>query len=147
MIVANRLAPERIVFLDGSEKSVVLEDLCRVIAGSPEVTDPVALRQAIFQREAVLSTGIGLGLAVPHAKIDSVREIVMALGVHRAGVEYGSIDGQPVHFLAMVATPVERQGEYLRLLAGIVEIFKDESNRRSILEATDPSAILERLRI
>ena len=146
MRCSDHLTADRVVLLESSDKSVVLDDLCRVLSSSPHVGDPVAMRQAIVQREAILSTGIGLGLAVPHARIDTVTDLVIALGVHRSGIEYGSIDDSAVHFVVMVATPSDRQGEYLRLLAGIVELFKSESNRRSILDANDSGSIFARLR-
>ena len=135
--VLNRaLTPDRVTFVEGGTKEQVLLDLIDVLAESPHVEDKVALASAIFKREAIMSTGIGLGLAVPHIRIASIHELVMAVAVSRAGIsDYGSLDDQPVHLVFMIAAPEGRHVDYLRLLSAISSRAKALNGR--LLECVD----------
>lgn len=136
------LAPGRIVDLRSRDKAGALGEMCDVIATAPEVTDGEAFRAALLEREEIVSTGIGLGIAVPHAKIPSVRDFVMALGRSREGIEFQSLDGRPVHLVVLIAGPEDRQGRYLQILASITLRLKREDVRRDLLAAADAAAIL-----
>ncbi|MBI4612695.1 MAG: PTS sugar transporter subunit IIA [Planctomycetes bacterium] len=141
MRLADILQPERVAFLGSRDKASALDDLCRLFASSPKVRDARAFREAILRREETLSTGIGLGLAVPHAKIDSVTDFVLAVGVHHGGIDFDSLDKKPVHILTMVGTPSNRQREYLQLLAQITHLLKEEPIRQDILQAPTPQDV------
>ena len=120
MLLRHVLTPERICFLDATAKESVLGDMIDLLAISTAVTDKEALRDAVFKREAIMSTGIGMGLAVPHVRMDSVGELAMAVGISHAGIDdYGSLDDQPVHLVFLIAAPSGAHVEYLRLLSAI----------------------------
>ena len=130
------LTPGRVRFVEGGTKDQVLRDMIDVLAESPHVQDKAALTQAIFKREAIMSTGIGLGLAVPHIRIASVRELVMAVAVSRAGInDYGSLDDKPVHLVFLIAAPEGKHADYLRLLSAISSRAKALNGR--LLECSD----------
>ena len=132
------LDPCRTVDLRATTKRDALVEICRVLEGCAHVEDPAAFERAILDREEVMSTGIGLGIAVPHAKIGSVKDFVIALGRSRAGIEFHSLDGKPVHLVVLIAGPDNLQAHYLRVLAGVTLRLKSEDLRRALLEA--PSA-------
>ena len=91
-----------------------------VLADSPEIRDKDELARAVFRREELMSTGIGLGLAVPHVRLASVRSMVMAVGVVPGGLaDYPSLDDKPVRLVFLIAAPEGRHADYLRLLAAI----------------------------
>ena len=91
-----------------------------VLATSAQVRDKDELADAVFKREAIMSTGIGLGMAVPHVRIASVDELVMAIGISRPGIhDYASLDDKPVHLVFLIAAPKGQHAEYLRLLSGL----------------------------
>ena len=144
--LANIVPIERIVLLKARTKSEALQELAAVVASAPEVTDQGALVEAIFEREKIMSTGIGLGIAIPHAKIPAVTDFVVGFGKVSEGLDFNSLDGKPVHFVVMIAGPDNQQGRYLQLLARITLKLKDAGVRRRLAEAESIEEILEALR-
>jgi len=140
--LAEYIARDSIKFLTGINKQQALDTLVEALAAShDDVEDAEALRRAIFEREKILSTGIGLGIAIPHAKIAAVKRFVLAIGISHAGIPFDSLDGRPVHIIVMIAGPEGRQGEYLKVLARTTVALKNEENRRAILQASDEDAV------
>ena len=139
--LADYLAPERIVRLPASSKSEGLSAMVELLAASPQISDPEALHKAIVERENILSTGIGCGIAVPHAKIPSVARFVMAVGVCPEGMAFDSIDGEPVTILVMIAGPDGQQDQYLRILAKVTLLLRNEEVRARLLEAQPDDAL------
>lgn len=140
------IAPERVILLKATDKEAAIREIARAISESPDVGDGEALLEAILDRERIMSTGIGLGIAIPHAKIPSVSEFVVALGKSPRGIEFHSLDGKPVHFVVMIAGPDQQQERYLQLLARITLKLKDASVRRALDEAGSVEEILAALR-
>jgi fructose-specific phosphotransferase system IIA component len=140
------IAPERVLILKSADKESAIRELATAIAASDDVADGEALLEAILDREQIMSTGIGLGIAIPHAKIPSVKDFVVALGKSPAGIEFHSLDGKPVHFVVMIAGPDQQQERYLQLLARITLKLKDAGVRRALSDADDADAILAALR-
>ena len=138
-ILGQALSPERVSFVEAGTKDAVLRDMIDVLAASPQVEDKAALADAVFKREAIMSTGIGLGLAVPHIRIASVSELVMAVAVSKEGInDYASLDDKPVHLVFLIAAPEGKHVDYLRLLSAISTRAKDLNGR--LLECADASA-------
>ena len=133
--IAEFLTRDRVTFLNASNKTEALGALVDLLGTSPAVEDRAKLRAAIFEREKTLSTGIGLGIAVPHAKIRSVNNFVVAVGVAHSGIEFGSLDGKPVKIIVMIAGPEFQHEQYLRILARTTLLLKDPKNRDAILNA------------
>ena len=142
----DMVSPERIVWLEPTEKGELLRRLARVIATAPEVTNVEEFEQAIIDREEIMSTGIGLGLAIPHAKIDSVKDFVIAVGISREGIDYGAIDDLKVHIVVMIATPEREKDNYVRVLAKVVRILKSPDVRKGLVEARDAAGVEQVIR-
>lgn len=98
------------------------------------------IRAEIFEREKILSTGIGQGIAVPHIRVDGLEDIHIAFGLFKKPIEFGSIDNTPVQIIVMVVVPKKAHTLYLKILASIVTLFKDESVRNRVLQAPDCQA-------
>ena len=141
MKITDCLSPERILFLDNPPKAEVVNQLVNALATAPAVTDAAALRKAIFAREKILSTGIGLGIAVPHAKIPEVTEFVISVGLSTKGVEFDAIDAQPANVIVMIAGPDGQQDRYLKLLAHTTLTLKNAKNRNALLAAGTSEAV------
>jgi fructose-specific phosphotransferase system IIA component len=141
----NIIPPERVTLLASIDKDGALRELAGTIAEATEVQDADRLLEAIFEREKIMSTGIGLGIAIPHAKIPSVTEFVVALGKSAKGIEFNSLDGKPVHFVVMIAGPDNQQERYLQLLARITLKLKDAGVRRRLGDASSVEEILAAL--
>lgn len=140
------IPPERVILLDVTTKEEALRRLAAVVATSPEVTDGTRLLAALHEREKIMSTGIGLGIAIPHAKIPSVKDFVVGFAKVDQGIDFNSLDGKPVHFIVMIAGPDNQQERYLQLLARITLKLKDAGVRRRLAEARTVDDILAALR-
>jgi PTS system nitrogen regulatory IIA component len=139
--IAELLAPERIVEFAQQDKEAVLARLVDVAATHPAVHDRDELLTSIMAREALMSTGIGIGLAVPHARLASVDEFVITLGRAQGGIEFDALDGKPVQLVFLIAAPEVAREEYLRLLARIALHFKDPEYFARVLAAETPAAV------
>lgn len=143
MDIHTMLDPRRIVLeLKGNTKSEVLLEMIDVLGKSEGVTDANALRKAILDREEIMSTGVGLTIAVPHAKLPSVKQFTLGLARSSRGISYDSLDGKPVHVIVMIAAPDNDQNTYLRVLAAAMHVLRNESNRRAILAARSTDEII-----
>jgi mannitol/fructose-specific phosphotransferase system IIA component (Ntr-type) len=138
----EHLGASRVGDLSGKTKDAVLAEMVELMRSSEAVEDPKALLAAVRERERVLSTGIGLGIAIPHAKIPGVSRFVVAVGRHKAGIDFDAIDGRPVHLVVLIAGPQDAQDRYLRLLARLSQRLKQEEIRRRILAAPGPEEIV-----
>ena len=140
--LSSVLDPERIVFFDRGLKEDILTGLTDVLATAPEVHDRDQLLAHVFRREELMSTGIGLGLGVPHVRLNSVDDIVMAVGVCRQPIEdYESLDGLPVRLVFMIAAHTDQHAKHIKLLAALAQSLKDESVREGIFSAETPAQV------
>lgn len=137
---------ERIVWLETTEKQEFLRRLARVAGTAEEVTNVEEFENAIIEREEIMSTGIGLGLAIPHAKIPSVKDFVIAVGISRDGIDYGAIDDHRVHIVVMIATPEREKDNYVRVLAKVVRILKSPEVRQGLVDAKDAAGVEQVIR-
>jgi len=144
--LADLIATDRIVELKGTTKDDVLKELVEVLARASEVQDKEAFYHAILERESILSTGIGLGIAVPHAKISSVKTLVAALGKTKKGINYGALDDQPVHIVVMIGANDAQQADYIRALARVTLLLKNEKIRQAIIAAETTEKVFDILK-
>lgn len=143
MDIRSMMTPERIVMrLKGNTKKDVLVELADAAASSGHVSNIEALKSAILEREAIMSTGIGLSIAIPHAKIREVSHFVLAVGRKHEGIDYDSLDGVPVKIIIMIAAPEGEQNRYLRILAKVTQVLRDDGARAKILAAESPEEII-----
>ena len=147
MNVPDCLTPDRIVFLSGATKRDAITELIDLLGQSTAVEDRYELQRAIWRREEMMSTGIGMGVGVPHVRLSSVRAMVMTLGVHREGLrDYVSVDDAPVHIIALIAARDDQHTDYIRLLAQVVEVLKRPQAREAILNGKTQEEVYEILR-
>jgi fructose-specific phosphotransferase system IIA component len=142
---AQILSPDRVVDLRREAKEDVLEELVTALATSPRVTDREELLRCILERERTLSTGVGIGVALPHVKIPSITDFVLAVGRSAKGVDFQSIDGQPAHIIVMIGCNDSQAGDYMKVLSRLVRALKDEGFRRQVLLAKSPQKVVELL--
>lgn len=140
--LSSMLSSDRIVDLKSAEKMPVLREMVDLIAHSDLVGDANALFDAIVAREKIMSTGIGIGIAVPHVKIPSIKGFVMAIGRKKEGIEFDALDGRPVQLVVMIAAPEHEQDNYLRVLARVVATFKNQAFLNKVIGAASPAEVL-----
>lgn len=128
--LADFLPPHHITWLNAESKEPALRELLAVLSTSRAVKDPSALQTAIFGREVLMSTGVGYGVAIPHAKIPTVESWVLALGISSAGIPYKPvIDDDPVRLIVMIAGPDSQPERYLKLLSTLMKFLKSEKGK------------------
>ncbi len=144
MIDFSRMIDEsRIVDLKATTKEEALRELVDVLATSPLVTDKEELLNAIFEREKVISTGVGIEVALPHVKIPSVKDFVIAIGRSHKGIDFDSLDEKPVYIIVMIGANDKQAGDFLKVLAQLVLKLKNKNFRRAVMFAKSPKRIKE----
>lgn len=113
-----------------------------VASGKIRAEDRDAVLDSICQREETMSTGIGLGIAIPHASSDLVPEVVAAFGRSGKGVEFDALDGQPVQFVVLFVVPKDQFQTHLRTLAAIAKFLNDRTVRDELSAAGTAEEIL-----
>ena len=138
--IIHVLTPERVLILEAATKKDALFALADSLATTPQIQDRDALIQGILYREELMSTGIGMGIAVPHVRLASVTGPVMSAGLCRTPiVDYESLDGIPIRLIFMIAAGQYQHAEYLRLLSSLSLRFKSDRLRDALIDAPDRS--------
>ena len=125
-------------------KVEALEELVNTLIKSGLKLDSAKVIEVLQQREKLGSTGIGDGLAIPHGKIPSLDEIVVAFGRSKKGVDFDSLDGKPVHIFFLLLAPENSVGQHLKALARISKMLKKANFRQKLIE-TDSKSDLYKL--
>lgn len=129
------------IFGSGISKHDALTELAQAVVSTGVVEDLAALTQAIFERESVMSTGIGSGIAVPHVRIPEVKAPAIAVGISRDGIDFDTLDKAPVHIVILFAMPVGSQKDYLRLLAKVMLALKTNGFPDRLLSCTSEEEV------
>lgn len=140
------LTPERVLMLQCETKEDALNALVDSLGSAPEVKDAEELRREVFEREALMSTGIGFGIGVPHVRLASVKNLVLAVAVNDREIgDYASLDERPVRIICMVAARDNQHTQYLKALAAISTLMKESAVRDALLDAENSEAVYKLL--
>lgn len=139
------LLDERIVaFLDVEDRNAAIRELIDLLDRAGKLHDAAAFQKAILEREKIVSTGIGMGVAIPHAKLDGYKDFFIAIGIAgKKGIEWNALDQEPVHLIFMIGGPSQEQTRYLHILSDLTSAIKDPERRKKILKATTPKQVLD----
>src|SRR5208283_6128518 len=127
----------------GNSKDEIINSLIDLVGQSPKVLDKEKVRTAIFEREKIMSTGVGNGFAIPHGKTDAVSDIVAAFGVTATPIDYQSLDEQPVRLVFLLVGKDSMVGPHIKLLSRISRLMNKEEFRKKLLSAASPKEVLE----
>jgi PTS system fructose-specific IIA component/PTS system nitrogen regulatory IIA component len=129
--------------LESTSKEGVLREMVDALVAAGRVGREAAgsIVEALLSREALGSTGIGRGIAVPHAKHESVQGLVAALGRSEKGIEFSALDGQPVHLVFLLLSSKRAPGTDLEALAGIAKLARDDHFHRFLRSAKGPDEL------
>lgn len=120
MSTKDMFSKERVSFdLKAKDKNAVIDELIEILYKDGKVTDKDQLKEAVLHREEEFSTGIGMGIAIPHGKCSAVKEPAITFGLSRAGIDYKSMDDQPAHLFFLIAVPESSSDIHLRALSEI----------------------------
>lgn len=134
--------------LRGGDRDACFRELLDVLVEAKRLTakDSARAMEAILRREQVGSTGIGSGVAIPHVKLDGLKQLAAALGIHPAGVDFRAIDGEKVQIIFLVVRPAEDPGEHLKFLQWVSRLGRNADFRRFLIGSESRAAALGLLR-
>jgi PTS system nitrogen regulatory IIA component len=133
--------------LDPGPKEDVLSLMVDLLAGSPAVKDKSVFLKDVLSREKLVTTGVGYGVAFPHAKSEAIGKVVFAFGRTKEGVDFDALDGMPVRLVFLIGAPKEQDPPrvYLNLMARLSFLMKDERNREKLLSTESAAEVLDLL--
>lgn len=134
------------VELESEDKEESFAELIELLVREGKISDREAALDAIEKREALGTTGIGKGVAIPHAKEGTVEHLVAALGISREGIEYEAIDDEPVHVVFLVLAELANPGPHVQCLAEIARLLQVPGFYKRLLNATTAKGALEAIK-
>ena len=139
---------EELINLDllSERKEDAIRELARLMESTQGMIDFDLFLEDVFERERLGTTGIGDGIAIPHARTDAVDQLVIALGRSARGVEFESLDGKKVKLLFLMGTPKGSVSHYLKILAQLTRLLKEGTFRDKLLEARDKEIVVSLFR-
>ncbi|MFH1220462.1 MAG: PTS sugar transporter subunit IIA [Candidatus Eisenbacteria bacterium] len=143
MVLAKVVARDTIKLgLAGIDKWTAIENLVDLLVETGKGFDREAILAAVRDRESKGSTGIGDGIAVPHARTTGVAEVVAALGISKTGIDFDSNDGRPCHLIFLIAAPPHESTKYLKALSAVAVIGRDAGTIARITAAGSPAEVM-----
>lgn len=143
MKISKYLDPKCLLFFEADTRDEAIRALVSTLDQCGKLKDRKSFYEAICGREAIVSTGIGMGVAIPHAKLSDYEDFFIAVGILQNGVDWNALDGIPVKLIFMIGGPDDKQTEYLQILSSLTNAVKDENLRKKILTLNSPDAIIE----
>ena len=144
--VKNILAPNRVIFISQTSRHDALVELANTLSSAPQVKHSDELISEILKREELMSTAIGRGIAIPHVRLSSVTDLVMAVGVCKTPVtDFQPIDDMPVSLLFMIAAAYNQHSYYLQTLSYFSAKLKKKELRDSLLNAATTDEVYKLL--
>ena len=144
--VKNILAPNRVIFISQTSRHDALVELANTLSSAPQVKRSDELVSEILKREALMSTAIGRGIAIPHVRLSSVTDLVMAVGVCKTPVtDFQPIDDMPVSLLFMIAAAYNQHSYYLQTLSYFSAKLKKKELRDGLLNAATTDEVYKLL--
>ncbi|MGH0590662.1 PTS fructose transporter subunit IIABC [Bacillus pretiosus] len=131
-----------IMNLTASNKEAVIDELVEKLDGANRLNSKSEFKEAILKRESQSTTGIGEGIAIPHAKTKAVKQPAICFGRSVSGINYESLDGQPAHLFFMIAASEGANNTHLETLSRLSTLLMDEGFRKQLLEAKDEEELL-----
>ncbi len=131
--------------LKATTKAEVIQEMVELLidAGAIEKKYKNKVIEVLIAREALGSTAIGQGIAIPHGKSDSTDKLVAALAISKKGINFDSLDGEPAHIFFLLVAPIDSAGPHLKALARVSRLLKDKFFRESLKNTKTPKEMLE----
>ena len=144
MQLTELLSPERIkIPLTATTKDEILAELVEVVGRNGSIRNLDEVLRSVREREEVLSTGIGSGVAIPHGKSPAVSDLYLVAGVKPEGVDFDALDGKAVNLFFLLVGPESAAGQHVKALSRISRLLRRDSFRIRLTEATTPEQFYE----
>lgn len=141
--ITQYLNPRLIMFTEEMRQHEVIRQLTDLAFEVGVVKDKEMFYQAVIDREKIVSTGIGMGIAIPHAKLGKEGQFFIAIGIHKQeGIEWKSLDNAPVRLVFLVGGPVDQHKTYLKILSHLTDLIKHSSLKEDLLKAVTAEQVM-----
>lgn len=129
--------------LENDTKPEVIKELIEILDNHQAIVNPEGIIEAVFEREKIMTTGVGNGVAIPHCKHKDCHHFAIALGIHPRGIEFESIDKKPAHIIFLLVGPEDQPGTHIKLLSRISRIISKDEVRQKILKSQTPEEVFD----
>lgn len=133
-----------VVFLETTEMQDTIIKMVEIAKQENFIKDKEKFREAILDRESLVSTGIGLGVAIPHAKLEGVDDFFIIVGINKKGLDWDAIDRNPVGIVFLIGGPDKEgaQREYLKIIAKLMLLIKNDVRRNYLINAKEKEQVV-----
>ncbi|MHC4264619.1 MAG: PTS sugar transporter subunit IIA [Planctomycetota bacterium] len=146
MLLTQILQPTCVkVPLEANDKESAIIELLDLLDKNGLLQDRESAQEAVMTREKTRSTGIGSGIAIPHGKCSSVKELVMTMGIVPEGMDFQSVDGKPVKIIILLVSPLDQTGPHIQALASISRLMLDETFKSKLEESSSADELYDLL--
>jgi PTS system fructose-specific IIC component len=146
MNLADVFQPEYIkIPLKKNSKPEVIKELVEILHDHQAIGNPERIIEAVFDREEIMTTGVGNGVAIPHCKHKDSRNFAIALGIHPQGIDFQSIDHKPAHIIFLLVGPEDQPGTHIKLLSRISRIISKDKVRERVLTCKTATELFDLL--
>lgn len=143
-IIFPYLRESSVLFLDAISRDEALNEMVKELKDSQIIEQGEPFLSALFARETLVSTGIGLGCAIPHAKLPNIQDFFISIGIIKSGgVDWKSIDRAPVKLIFLIGGPTHEPNRYLKMLSALTEAIRSEDFRREMMSCHQPKEVLK----
>lgn len=132
--------------LKAADKGSVIREMIDLLAKAEGIRDREEIVKILVARESLGSTGIGLGIGIPHGKSKAVKKLVAAFGISKKGIDFDALDGEPVYIFFLLVAPEDSAGPHLKALARISRLLKDKYFRDYLRQLTDEKSLYKAIR-
>lgn len=147
MTIFSLLRPETVIpNMEASDKSEVLERLVSSLKGQVSNGELEKIREAVFEREKIMSTGVGKGLAIPHGKAAGIEQTYAAFGMLKDAVDYEAIDDQPVNMVFLLVGPQASNSLHIKMLSRISRLMNNSDFRDRLRNCETADEIIEQFK-
>jgi PTS system fructose-specific IIC component len=145
--ISECLKPEAIIMeIKAREKIAAINELVAHMVKNKLVSNGEEFIKALAKRENLESTGIGDGIAIPHARTNAVKDLILAFARSPKGIDFSAVDGKPSHIIFLIASPESKKSEYILALAKLSKLLRKHAVRELLRNAKEPKDIMEIIR-
>lgn len=134
-LIEAYIEKDLVCFTTSKTRNEVIRELCECLSKKKVVEDSKLFFDAVMKREQIVSTGIGFGIAIPHAKLEEIEDFFISIGISKDPIDWNSVDRNPVHIIVVIGGPASETKKYLQILSQVTLFLKDEKLRKVLLEA------------
>ena len=143
--ICSYLKPDRVLYLDSADKKQLINTMLKYVCEDSSVIDPVELSNAVWARENSFSTGIGEGIAIPHARTKAVVDFVVAFAFIKSGLDFDAIDKKPVDIVFLIVANENQVKKYIKLLSRLMLRMKNSKLVQNLRQCKTPQEIYQQL--